>query len=419
MMGKLAINGGKPVAKDFMGKSQLKFRLDLERRYLLEAFDKGPGDDWPEAKSMASRFAEEFAAFQGAKYCALVTNGTHALQLALEAMDIGARDEVIVPGQTWQATAVAVCDINAVPVMVDADPQTLCIDAAKIEAAITPRTRAIMPVHIYHRMADMDRIMAIAKRHNLPIVEDCAHSHGSQWDGRGSGSLGVAGGFSFQSSKSMRGFEGGAVVTNSEDIYWRIVSQRSCGREFKPGIKTHGGDFRITSLQAALLRGQLVAMKRNAPIIDRNGLALDAAVAAAPGAAPLRRSRHITRQTGYMFGFLLDPKAWGGLSGWDFRKALSAELGWHFTSTYTPLSHSELYYPQTKKRHAISRQHLKAITPSRWDLPVADSQYNDRAIMSPWSIYGLAPARAHLLTDAIAKLYENREELRSMAGATK
>jgi L-glutamine:2-deoxy-scyllo-inosose/3-amino-2,3-dideoxy-scyllo-inosose aminotransferase len=314
---------------------------------------------------------------------------------------------------------VAVCDVNAVPVMVDADPATICIDASKVEAAITPRTRAIIPVHIYHRMADMDRLRAIARKHDLPIVEDCAHSHGSQWDGHGSGSLGAAGAFSFQSSKSMRSFEGGAVLTNDEDLYWRIVSQRSCGREFKPGVKTHGGDFRMTSLQAALLRGQLVAMKRNAPIIDRNGLALDAAVAAAPGATSLRRSRHITRQTGYMFGFLIDTPAWEGISGWDFRKALSAELGWNFGSTYTPLHHSELYYPQTKKRHAISRQHLRAITPSRWELPVADALYNDRAIMCGWSIYGLAPARAHLVTDAIAKLYENRAELRSTAAKAK
>jgi len=158
-------------------------------------------------------------------------------------------------------------------------------------------------------------------------------------------------------------------------------------------------------------------MKRNAPIIDRNGLALDAAVAAAPGAVPLHRNRHITRQTGYMFGFQIDPRAWEGLSGWDFRKALSAELSWNFGSTYTPLHHSELYYPQTKKRHAISKAHLRAITPSRWDLPVADALYNDRAIMCGWSIYGLAPGRAHLLTDAIAKLHENRGELVSWAAA--
>jgi dTDP-4-amino-4,6-dideoxygalactose transaminase len=110
-----------------------------------------------------------------------------------------------------------VCDINAVPVLVDVDPETLCIDPAKIEAAITPRTRAIIPVHLYHRLADLKAIAAIAKKHKLHLIEDCAHSHGSQWDGRGVGSHGVMGSFSFQSSKVMRSYEGGALITSNED----------------------------------------------------------------------------------------------------------------------------------------------------------------------------------------------------------
>jgi L-glutamine:scyllo-inosose aminotransferase/L-glutamine:2-deoxy-scyllo-inosose/3-amino-2,3-dideoxy-scyllo-inosose aminotransferase len=144
-MAKLAINGGKPITKNLLGKSQLEFRPDLERKYLLEVFDKGPGDDWPGVKSIAATFAAQFAAFHTARYCALLTNGTHALQVALETLDIGAGDEVIVPGLTWQATASAVCDVNAVPVLVDVDPETICLDPAKAEAAITP-SRWKLPV---------------------------------------------------------------------------------------------------------------------------------------------------------------------------------------------------------------------------------------------------------------------------------
>ena len=412
-MSKLACMGGRPVARNLLGKSQLKFRKDLERKYLLEAFDSGVGDDWPGVPSMAATFAEEFARFQTAKFCVLVTNGTHALQVALEALDIGFGDEVIVPGLTWQATASAVCDVNAVPVLVDVDPETMCIDPSKVQAAVTPRTRAIIPVHLYHRMADMGRIRAIARRHKLHVVEDCAHSHGSQWDGKGSGSLGDLGAFSFQGSKTIRSYEGGAILTGDEDLYWRMVSQRSCGREFKPGFKVHSGNYRLTSLQAAVLRGQLAAMKRNAPVMDRNGLALDAAVAASPGVRPLRRSPHITRQTGYAFGFLYEPREFDGLSGGAFRKALGAELGLNFDCPYTPLHHSELYYPQTKKRHQLSARYVRAITPSRWDLPAAEALWKDRAIICPWPIYGLAPSRAHLLTDAIAKIYEFRKDLLS------
>jgi len=411
-MAKLALNGGKPVTRKLMVTSQLKFRPDLERKYLLEVFDKGPLDDWPGVPSMATTFAAEFAAFNKAKFCALLTNGTHTLQVALETLGVGCGDEVIVPGLTWQATASCVCDVNAVPVLVDVDPETLCIDPAKVEAAITRKTRAIIPVHLYHRMADMDRLLAIARKHKLHVVEDCAHSHGSQWDGRGSGSLGAIGSFSFQSSKTMRSAEGGALITSSEEYYWKIVSQRACGREFKPGFKVHSGNYRVTSLQAALLRGQLVAMKRNAPIFDRNGRALDKAVAAAPGVRPLRRNQHITRQTGYGFGFLYEPEQWGGIPGDTFRKALSSELGFSFSTTYTPLHHSEVYAPHTKKRHHLSRDYVRAITPSRWDLPVAEALWKDRAVLGFWHLYGLAPSRAHLLTDAIVKLYENRDELR-------
>jgi dTDP-4-amino-4,6-dideoxygalactose transaminase len=301
--------------------------------------------------------------------------------------------------------------VNAVPVLVDVDPETLCLDAAKIEAAITRRTRAIIPVHLYHRMADMDRIRAIARKHKLHVIEDCAHSHGSQWDGKGSGSLGDFGSFSFQNSKPMRSGEGGALLTNSEDYYWKVVSQRSCGREYKKGVKVHSGNYRLTSLQAALLRGQLAALKRNAPIIDRTDRALDMAVAAAPGVRPLRRNRHITRQTGYGYAFLFEPEKWDGVTGAAFRQALSAELKWGFGSTYTPLHHSEVYYPHTKRRHQLSKEYVKAITPSRWELPVADALWKDRAIISAWGIYGTAPSRARLLTDAITKLYDNRAEL--------
>jgi L-glutamine:2-deoxy-scyllo-inosose/3-amino-2,3-dideoxy-scyllo-inosose aminotransferase len=411
-MAKTALAGGKPVTTDLLGVSRLTFRNDLERRYLLEAFESGPGDDWPGERSMASIFAEEFARFQSAAFCALLTNGTHTLQVALETLDIGFGDEVIVPGLTWQATASAVCDVNAVPILVDVEPDTMCIDPAAVERAVTARTRAIVPVHLYGRMADLDRIMRVARRHRLAVIEDGAHAHGAQWNGRGAGSFGDFGSFSFQSSKVMRSFEGGALLARREEDYWKIVSQRSCGREYRPGIRVHSGNYRITSLQAAILRGQLAAMKRNAPVMDRAGRALDAAVAAAPGVRALRRSPHLTRQTGYAFGFLFDPGAWEGISGATFRRALSAELSWAFETTYTPLPHSEVYYPHTKRRHALSPSYVKAITPSRWRLPVAEELWKDRAVLTSWRIFGLAPSRAGLLTDAVTKLWENRDELR-------
>jgi L-glutamine:2-deoxy-scyllo-inosose/3-amino-2,3-dideoxy-scyllo-inosose aminotransferase len=410
-MSKLALKGGSPVTKNLLEQTDLKRRKDLERQYLLEVYDSGTWDDWPDEESMAKTFQQEWADFQKSKYCALLTNGTHTLQVALETLDIGAGDEVIVPGITWQATASAVCDVNAVPVFVDIDSETLCIDPAKIDEKITSRTRAIIPVHLYHRMADMDRILPIAKKHNLFVIEDCAHAHGSLWDGKGAGTLGDFGSFSFQGSKLVNAGEGGALIMQKEEYYWLIVSQRSCGREFKPGVRLHSGNYRMTSFQAAVLRGQLAAYRENADIINRNGLKLDKAIADAPGVKPLRRNEHITRQCGYSFAFLYDKEKFDGLDRMDFQKALTAELGIEFDETYTPLSHSDLYTPHLKQRHKLSDDYLKAITPSRWEFPVADDLWKNKAVVTLWQIYGCPQDRAHLLTDAISKIYENRNEI--------
>jgi len=407
-MSKLAYLGGKPIVENLIINSQLTSRSELEKKYLLQAYETGSWDDWPETDSMAAEFQQEWAEFSQSKYCALVTNGTHALQLALEALAIGYGDEVIVPGLTWQATASAVCDVNAVPILVDICPDTLCIDPDKIESAITSKTRAIIPVHLYHRLADMYKIIALAQKHNLSLIEDCAHTHGSQWDGKGAGTLGDFGCYSFQRSKLMNAGEGGALLMQTEDLYWKVVSQRSCGREFQSGIKIHSGNYRITGFQAAILRGQLQSLKVNADIIDRNGQALDQAVAQAPGVQPLRRNPHISRQLSYGFVFLYDSQVFDGLDTSTFRQALSAELGVGFDTTYTPLSHSEVYYPQSKKRHQLSPEYIQAITPSRWKLPVADDIWKNRAVQAHWPILACSPERAKLLTDAIVKIYENR-----------
>lgn len=410
-MSQLAYRGGKPIAQNLLKKNELKFREDLERKRLLEAYDSGTWDDWPGMDSMAARFEKEWADFNNSKYCALLTNGTHTLQVALETLNIGAGDEVIVPGLTWQATASAVCDVNAVPIIVDIDPTTLCIDPKKIKEAITPNTRAIIPVHLYHRMADLDAIMRIAKQHNLAVIEDCAHTHGSTWAGKAAGTIGDFGSYSFQRSKLINAGEGGALLTQNEEYYWKVVSQRSCGREMKEGIKIHSGNYRITSFQAAILLGKLAAHRNNASIIDQNGIALDNAIADAPGVKPLRRDKNITRQCSYAFVFLYDSAAFDGLDVKIFRKAFSAELGVNFDTTYTPLNRSEVYYPHTKKRHQLSESYQKSINPSRWDLPVANDIWANRAVLTQWNIFGCPPDQAHLLTDSIVKIYENRDQL--------
>ena len=202
-------------------------------------------------------FERAFADFHTAKHGLCVANGTVALQLALEALDIGVGDEVIVPGLTWQATAAAVLDVNAVPILVDVEPDTYCLDPAAVEAAITPSTKAVIAVHLYNSLADLDRLAAICAKHDLQLIEDCAHSHGSAWNGRGVGSLGAIGCFSFQSTKSLTCGEGGFCMTSNDELRDRLDSLRNCGR--RPARATaswtpvQSGNYRLSEWEAAIL----------------------------------------------------------------------------------------------------------------------------------------------------------------------
>ena len=409
-MSTLAILGGTPVTSDLLGGARLPRKEALEREYLLDAFDSGAWDSWESENSHAQRFEREFAEFSTSRSCALVTNGTHALQLALEALDIGYGDEVIVPGLTWQATASVVCDVNAIPVLVDIDPETLCMDPAAAERAITPATRAIICVHLFHRMADLDALTRIADAHDLQLIEDCAHVHGARWRDRGAGTHGVMGTYSFQSSKLMNAAEGGAILMQDQDLFLRIASQRICGREVE-GVRVHNGNYRITSLQAAVLRGQLAAFSANADTIDLNGRSLDDAVAAAPGVRPFRRDAGLTRMCGYGFGFNYNPAAFDGLDGATFRTALSAETGCGFGSTYEPLNDSPHYYPYTKRRHHLSPEYLRRITPNQYELPAAVAAYRDHAVISSWKLSACPPERAGMLTEAIGRIHDQRKAL--------
>jgi L-glutamine:2-deoxy-scyllo-inosose/3-amino-2,3-dideoxy-scyllo-inosose aminotransferase len=211
-------------------------------------------------------FARAFAQHHGTEYGVFMMNGTVTMQCALGAYGIGAGDEVIVPALTWYATAMAAHYVRAKPVLVDVDPETLCIDPTKIEASITARTKAIIPVHLYGSMADMDEVLKIAARHNLRVIEDCAHMHGGIWGDKPAGSLGDVGSFSFQHSKTMAAGEGGICVTRDAAIAQRIYRMKHIG--YGPGQGPDNIDkgpppglicypFRATAFQAVLLHRQL------------------------------------------------------------------------------------------------------------------------------------------------------------------
>lgn len=199
-------------------------------------------------------FEAAFAEYTGARFCIGLNSGTAAIQLALMACGIGAGHEVLVPANTFFATAEAVSTAGATPVFVDADPVSYNIDVTGIEAAITERTRAIMPVHLYGQAADLDSIFEIAKRHQLLVIEDAAQAHGSLYQGRRVGALGAAGCFSFYPGKNLGAYgEGGAVVTNDEAIARRVRLLRDHGSERKYHHEIIGYNFRLEGIQGAVL----------------------------------------------------------------------------------------------------------------------------------------------------------------------
>lgn len=233
---------------------ELKDELDAAYRRVMES-------GWYILGQEVEAFEEEFAAYCGAKHCVGVGNGLEALHLIIRAMGIGPGDEVIVPSNTYIATWLAVSYAGATPVPVEPDERTYNINPALIEAAITNRTKAILPVHLYGQPADMDAINAIAKRYDLKVIEDAAQAHGARYKGRRAGALGDAAGFSFYPGKNLGAMgDGGAVVTNDTDLATQIRSLRNYGSKVKYHNEVKGFNSRLDELQAALLRVKLAKL---------------------------------------------------------------------------------------------------------------------------------------------------------------
>lgn len=231
------------------------------RPRLDAAYARVVDSNWLVLGNEVDAFEKEFAAYCGAKHCIGVANGLDALFITLKAMGIGPGDEVIVPSNTYIATWLAVSYAGATPVPVEPDPRTYNIDPARIEAAITPATKAIMPVHLYGQPADMDPIVEIARRHNLKVVEDAAQAHGAKYKGRRTGTLGDAAGFSFYPGKNLGALgDGGAVVTNDDALADKLRVLRNYGSREKYHNEVKGFNSRLDELQAAFLREKLVVL---------------------------------------------------------------------------------------------------------------------------------------------------------------
>lgn len=352
-MNRLALHGGAPVrtrpfpAWPVHGAREEELALEVLRsgqwwRYTLgEALD-GP----PATASKVAEFQHRFAAAHGCRYGIACVNGTAALEVALRALGVRPGDEVIVPPYTFVATATAPLLIGATPVFCDIEPDTLNLDPAKLAAAITPRTRAIVPVHFAGLAADLEAIQAIAGPRGLPVLEDAAHAHGGAWQGRPLGSLGAAATFSFQASKNMTAGEGGIITTNDAALAEICESLVWVGRKRgRPWYEHHrlGWNYRLTEFQAAILLAQLERLPEQTALRQRNGAALSAKLAAIPGIRPLSVPAYATGHAWHIYVFRFDAVAFG-CSRDAFLAALAAE-GIPASSGYAhPLYRNPLFH---------------------------------------------------------------------------
>lgn len=329
---KLAVLGGTPV-------------LENPPNFVWPPIDEATGKalhemylsgKWSWNGIWESRSAQKLAEVHGAKHAMLMVNGTVTLEAALHALGVGPGDEVIVPALTWLATAMAVIYVGAKPVLVDVEPDTLCLDPDLVEAAITPRTKAIIPVHLYGSMADMDRIMAIARKHDLKVLEDCAHAQGGQWKGAGLGSIGDIGSFSFQQSKAVSAGEGGAVITNDDGLQEKLhqckhigygpdALQGNAAQPPIPGLICH--NYRATEFQGVVLYQQLVNLVALIEKRNRNADFLTENLERIPGLKVQKRGRLATpgRQSYYSYIVLFDPEHWGQATRDQIVTALNKE----------------------------------------------------------------------------------------------
>jgi len=405
----LAVSGGKPAVTRSVPKWPVSG--DLEAAWMEAVVRSGK---WSWIGPHETAFCNEYAGFIGSKYCLCMANGTVTLQCALQAVGVEPGDEVIIPGLTWVATMQAALDVGANVVLVDIDPKTLGIDPKAVEKAITAKTKAIVPVHLYGCMCDMDAIMAIAAKHKLKVVEDVAHQHGSRWRNKGAGAIGDVGSFSFQQSKVLTSGEGGAVTCNDE-VYYKIMhalKQVGFAPDMTPG-NHYGHNYRITEMQAVLLRGGLSRLAEQTRIRDENAGYIAETLKKDGG--PLRVARRdprITRQAYYALTLVYDSKKAENLPRQAYIYALAAE-GCPVGGTYAPVYANPLMNLYDKTSPVPYRDQKKIQDYRSLKLPNVEKAVNETAVtLSHTHLLG---ERAYVdeLLAAIRKVNDNLKSVRN------
>lgn len=408
-MPKLAIQGGIPAkSKPF---PDWPIYDDLEREALNEVLESR--DWWRTEGSKTLAFEQRFAEFHQAKHGIAVTNGTHAIEVALAALGIGPGDEVIVPNATFVATASAVLFAGALPVLVDVSADNYCIDPELAEAAINENTKAIVAVHLGGRPADLDQLTAVAGKHGLALVEDSAHAHGSEWRGRKVGAFGIGGTFSFQASKTMTAGEGGMIISNDDDFERLARSTHDCGRMPGEWFYSHyiyGSNYRLSEWQGAVLLAQLTRLDEQTARRHENGRLLDRLLGEISGITPQSHDARITRNGHYAYIFHVDARAFAGISNQQFVEALEAE-GVPTQAPYPPVHKLDVFTSGAYRSRLSSAQAKAKHTFLTDAYPNSERESDETVWITQNALLGDVEDM-HEIAAAVDKIHRNAKDLR-------
>jgi dTDP-4-amino-4,6-dideoxygalactose transaminase len=417
-MSELAILGGSKTRTEPYPAWPVWDHHDIDA--VTEVIKSGRWGGFPYPGPKTAELAKRFAELQGGGYAVPMINGTVTMEVALRAAGIGWGDEVIVPAYTFQATASAPMSAGAIPVIVDVDPNTYCLDPKAAAEAITPKTKAIIPVHLGHQMADMDAIMELAENHNLIVIEDCAHAHGAKWNGRGAGTIGHFGSFSLQSSKTLTSGEGGILLCRTQEHAALAASVIDCGRphalgggpEDSNGLALQGGNYRLSELQAALA---LVGIERfPAQAKEREAMAayMDESLSEIKGVRVLKRDPRHTTRSFYRYIFSIDPDGFG-VEHDVLCAALDAE-GIGCWTGYEAMHNYELFQPQ-KSKLAVPNAFPEYFKFNEMKLPEATRACEHEAVWLDEAVFRAGPKGVDDAVAALKKIQENAAELKQAA----
>jgi dTDP-4-amino-4,6-dideoxygalactose transaminase len=420
MMSELAILGGPKTRTEPYPQWPVWDQRDIDA--VTEVIKSGRWGGYPYPGPQTAELARKFAELQGGGYAVPMANGTVTMEVALRAAGVGWGDEVIVPAYTFQATASAPMAAGAIPVIVDIDPNTYCLDPQAAEKAITYKTKAIIPVHLGSNMADMDAIMALADKYNLIVIEDCAHAHGAKWNGQGAGTIGHFGSFSLQSSKTLTTGEGGILLCRTPELAAKAASIIDCGRPHALGGGAEdytqefqvGGNFRLSEIAAALA---LVGIERfPGQAKEREAMAdyMDEALSEIPGIRLLRRDPRHTTRSFYRYIFAIDPQGFG-MEHDLLVGALDAE-GVECWTGYEAMNHYTLFQPQNSKL-AVPNAFPEYFDFENMELPEAERACEHEAVWLDENIFRAGQKGVDDAIRAIKKIQKNAVELNDAAEA--